>query len=67
MSEHADERIQPANQQSLSTTPTSELLETLEISRWNSQAYFNSSTLLSLSRLYIIGTSARLPALSCLI
>lgn len=26
MSEHADERIQPANQQSLSTTPTSELL-----------------------------------------
>jgi len=26
MSEHADERIQPANQQLLSTTPTSELL-----------------------------------------
>ena len=49
MSEHADERIQPANQQSLSTTPTSELLETLEISRWNGQPYLFNSALLPFS------------------
>jgi hypothetical protein len=46
MSEHADERTQPANQESLSSTPTSELLETLEISRWNGQPYLFKSTLL---------------------